>query len=107
MNDSTVARIPLDSIEIDPIFSGTFSSSPAAMENFKFLMESIREQGLMTPLVVVKSGSMYKLISGLRRFHALRELKEHWVNVLVLKFKTNDEILRYVMNTSHSAERKN
>lgn len=56
-------------------------------EGLKELMESIRREGLQNPPLVQKDskGGSYRLISGQRRFEALRRLGAKRIPVMILK----------------------
>jgi ParB-like chromosome segregation protein Spo0J len=63
--------IPLDLIIVeDQIRSGIDMEKEA----FLALMESIREKGVLEPVIVTPMGDMYRLISGERRFLSCRQL---------------------------------
>lgn len=61
----------IEQIEIDKIVPNPFQPrktfEPTAL---KELSDSIKEHGVIQPLVVIKSGSMYELVVGERRFRA-------------------------------------
>lgn len=62
--------IPFSAIEPDLGFN-----SRTIYLNLDELADSIKAQGLITPLTVMKSGDSYKLIAGYRRYRALELLK--------------------------------
>lgn len=63
--------IPLDMIRVeDQIRSGI----DLEKDSFLALMESIREKGVLEPVIVTPSNNMYLLISGERRFLACQQL---------------------------------
>ncbi len=65
-----VKEIPLDQI-LDPEVPVRTVASEEAMDD---LISSIREFGLLEPLLVVKEGENYRLVAGHRRLIAVRAL---------------------------------
>jgi ParB/RepB/Spo0J family partition protein len=62
-------------------------------ENDREIMEladSIRQNGLINPLTVVKTGNRYKVVAGHRRFKALQFLNEPWVECNVLDYEPSE-----------------
>lgn len=58
------------------------------------LTQSIRQNGLLNPLTVVKKGARYEVVAGHRRFKALQILREPYVECNVLEYyPTEKEIL--------------
>ncbi len=66
-----VKRLPLDQIELHHIARDRLVLDAEEMET---LQASLAERGQQTPIEVVKLGTRYGLISGLRRVMALRRL---------------------------------
>ena len=66
----TVRKLPLDQIRSSP-FQPRKDFKPESLQE---LVESIREQGIIQPLIVRKVGSHYELIAGERRWRAARTL---------------------------------
>jgi ParB-like chromosome segregation protein Spo0J len=80
--------IPLDMIRVeDQIRSGI----DLEKESFLALMESIREKGVLEPVIVTPSDSMYLLISGERRFLACQQLGLPMIPARVLDAVTAKE----------------
>ena len=79
--ERTVARIPLKDIAPNPHQPRrTFPESGIAD-----LAESIRQHGLLTPLLVRRVGAeRYELIAGERRLRALRSLGRSHAEAIVL-----------------------
>lgn len=61
-----------------------------SMENIEELSENIKVNGLITPLIVTKVGDNYKLISGHRRFEALKLLDKKEVEAILVEYE--DEV---------------
>ncbi|MDF7626291.1 ParB/RepB/Spo0J family partition protein [Lactobacillaceae bacterium L1_55_11] len=60
-------------------------------ESLQELADSIRENGLLTPIIVRQVGSDYEIIAGERRFRALKLLKEPKIEAIVRD--TNDDTM--------------
>lgn len=75
-----LTRIRLEAIGVNPAQPRQVFSEAAIME----LASSIRQHGLLSPLVVRRSGSGYQLIAGERRLRALRLLGEEETYAAVL-----------------------
>ena len=67
----TVKKLPLDKIRSSP-FQPRKDFKP---ESLKELVDSIREQGIIQPLIVRKAGDFYELIAGERRWRAAKTLE--------------------------------
>ena len=63
---------------------------PAALEDLK---HSIAEKGILEPPVVRRSGEVFELVIGERRFRAARELGLDRIDVIVMDVATDDEML--------------
>ncbi len=86
--DSSVMRVPLDSIQKSPwqprrVF---------AEEGLQELISSIKERGVLQPLLVRRKGAGYELIAGERRFRASREAGLTTVPVLVMEAADQDAL---------------
>lgn len=72
-------RVPIDSIHPNPLQPrSTFSA-----EGLQELAQSIRENGIIQPLVVRRHGDGYQLVAGERRLRAARMAGLHEVPVVV------------------------
>lgn len=65
-------------------------------EDLQKLIESIRENGIMTPLLLRKDGAVYELISGHRRYKAATELKMEYVPAIVSNISHEEAIITMV-----------
>ena len=60
-------------------------------ERLEELTKSIKRHGLLQPLVVEKGGARYRLVSGERRYRALKKLNAKKVPVRILKDLTQED----------------
>ncbi len=67
----TVRKLPLDEIRSSP-YQPRKDFKP---ESLKELVDSIKEQGIIQPLIVRKVGDTYELIAGERRWRAAKALE--------------------------------
>ncbi len=80
-----VTELPLNDIVVNPFQPRVDFNDETIAE----LAQSIREQGLMQPIVVRHSGKAYQIISGERRFRAIGSLK--WAKVpVIIREDVND-----------------
>lgn len=82
-----VIDLPLAKIEANPFQPRHHFDE----DSIKELAQSIKENGLLTPIIVRKSGSKYQIIAGERRFRATKVLKEKTITAIVRE--TNDETM--------------
>ncbi|GIU74474.1 MAG: chromosome partitioning protein ParB [Bryobacteraceae bacterium] len=75
-------RVPIDSIHPNPLQPRS-SFSPEGLQE---LAQSIRENGIIQPLVVRRHGDAYQLVAGERRLRAARLAGLHEVPVVVQEF---------------------
>ena len=54
------------------------------------LAESIKQNGLLNPITVVRKGARYEVVAGHRRFLALKILQEPWVECNILEYEPNE-----------------
>ena len=76
-----IQSLPLDQIIPSPLQPRTEFRS----EHLQELVESIRERGIIQPLIVRKVGEKYELIAGERRWRAATELKLPEAPVIIRK----------------------
>ena len=94
-----------ETITIHPIFN------IVPMENHPFqvkddeemerLMESIREYGVLNPIIVRFRDGYYEIVSGHRRFEACRRLKKQEIPVIVRDLSDDEAILTMVDSNLH------
>ncbi|MCX5810296.1 MAG: ParB/RepB/Spo0J family partition protein [Proteobacteria bacterium] len=94
--------LPLDSIIVEEqIRSGIDTES----ESFKALMESIKERGVIEPIIVTPRGDKYLLVCGERRYLAAQKLKLPAIPALIRDTITQkDEILAYQLTENLQRE---
>ena len=104
MNKTVVQEnltIPFSAIEQDLGFN-----SRTIYNNMDELSESIKIDGLITPLTVMKNGDTYKLIAGYRRYRALEINKtkaEAQIKVNVVTYESDKDI--YLANLLENTAR--
>ncbi len=94
-----------ETINIHPIFN------IVPMENHPFqvkddeemerLVESIREYGVLNPIIVRFRDGYYEIVSGHRRFEACRRLKKQDIPVIVRDLSDDEAILTMVDSNLH------
>lgn len=67
-------------------------------ESLETLADSIKQNGLIQPIIVKKSGEKYEIVAGERRWRAAAEAGLHEVPVWVLREKTHSAVLALVEN---------
>ncbi|MBS9335119.1 ParB/RepB/Spo0J family partition protein [Fructobacillus sp. M1-13] len=82
-----VVDLPLAKIEANP-FQPRLKFDE---DSIKELAQSIKENGLLTPIIVRKTGAKYQIIAGERRFRATKTLKTKTITAIVRE--TNDETM--------------
>jgi ParB family transcriptional regulator, chromosome partitioning protein len=73
-------------------------------ESFKSLMQSIKDRGVLEPVIVTLKDGKYLLLCGERRFRAAVELKLETIPVRVMNAVTQDEILAYQLTENLQRE---
>ena len=73
-------------------------------ESFKALVQSIKDRGVMEPIIVTPKDGKYLLLCGERRFRAAVELKLETIPVRVMNAVTQDEILAYQLTENLQRE---
>ncbi len=80
-------------IKVDDIIAGKFQPrevfDPAKL---KELIDSIKEKGILQPLIVRPKGDKYELIAGERRLRAAKELGLSQVSVVIKDVKDDDAL---------------
>lgn len=74
-----IARLPLEQIRVNPRQPRSHFHTEALAE----LVASIREHGILQPLVVMPKGEGYELIAGERRFQSAKKLGFKTVPVVI------------------------
>lgn len=88
-NGSRVIDLPINAIEPNPHQPRTEFDPKAISE----LAQSIREKGILQPLLVRRFGDGYHLIAGERRFRAAKQAELNTVPALVMDVGTDQEMM--------------
>lgn len=83
--DGTITRLRLDQIQ-----PSDYQPRQDRLREIDELAASIKRDGLLHPIVVTKSGDTYKIISGERRFHALRSIGAKEAECRILSRESRD-----------------
>ena len=67
-------------------------------EKIKELAESIKENGLIQPIIVKKDNNKYQIIAGHRRFLAFKQLNKESIPAIVKNEQDNEEIITLTEN---------
>ena len=87
----------IEQIEISDI--DTFKNHPFRVkqdESFYELVESIKNNGLLNPIVVRKKGNRYELISGHRRKEVMELLGNEYINAIVKDLSDDEATIEMV-----------
>lgn len=87
-NKNYLIEMDIDKIQRDP----KQPRKEFAKEELDDLAESIREKGIIQPILVRKTGDAYTIVAGERRFRAAKQEKLKTVPVIVRQF-TEQEVL--------------
>lgn len=94
-----------ETITIHPIFNIVpMDNHPFQVkddEEMECLMESIREYGVLNPIIVRFRDGYYEIVSGHRRFEACRRLKKQDISVIVRDLSDDEAILTMVDSNLH------
>lgn len=74
-----VTQIPTNQLEPNPLQPRGIINSESISE----LVESIREHGILEPLIIAKTPAGYQIIAGERRWRAARTLKLEYVPAII------------------------
>lgn len=82
----------LQTVKIDQVSLGENIRKDITKENLSSLIESIKEKGILQPLLVRENGGKFDLLDGYRRFSAAKyaEIKE--IPVIIIEVDKNDRI---------------
>ena len=76
-----IAQIPTNQLEPNPLQPRGIISQESISE----LVESIREHGILEPLIIAQTPAGYQIIAGERRWRAARTLKLPYVPAIIKK----------------------
>jgi len=88
-----LAEIPISQIQPNP-FQPRKTFNEASIDE---LARSVRQHGIVQPLVVTRSGDKYKLIAGERRFRAAQKAGLTTVPVLIKEMMTEGDALQIAL----------
>jgi len=71
LKDNTVLMIPIGKLKIHPVNKQIYVSDEKRKTE---LLKSIKEHGILEPLIVTPDGDEYSILSGARRFKCAKEL---------------------------------
>lgn len=83
--DGSITRLRLDQIQ-----PSDYQPRQDRLREIDELAASIKRDGLLHPIVVTKSGDIYKIISGERRFHALKSIGAKEAECRILSRESRD-----------------
>lgn len=83
-NESENSIVEIDIMKIDP--NKKQPRKKFERENLEELADSIREIGIIQPLIVTKDGEFYKIVAGERRYRAARIAGVDKIPVIVRKY---------------------
>ncbi|MCE9598418.1 MAG: ParB/RepB/Spo0J family partition protein [Spirochaetia bacterium] len=83
--DGSITRLRLDQIQ-----PSDYQPRQDRLREIDELAASIKRDGLLHPIVVTKSGDSYKIISGERRFHALKSIGAKEAECRILSRESRD-----------------
>jgi ParB family chromosome partitioning protein len=88
-----VAEVPIDQIAPNPYQPRkTFNES-----SIEELARSVRQHGIVQPLVVTRAGDRYRLIAGERRYRAAQRAGLHTVPVFIKEMKQESDALQIAL----------
>ncbi|MEA3346864.1 MAG: ParB/RepB/Spo0J family partition protein [Candidatus Auribacterota bacterium] len=87
-----VVNIPVDKIKVNVYQPRRKFDN----ERFKELVDSVREKGILNPVIVRKAGSGYELIAGERRYRAAKTLEMDKI-LAIVKTANNEESLELAL----------
>jgi len=86
--DSSVSTVPINRIRVNPDQPRkTFNE-----EALKELADSIKEQGIIQPIIVEKDGNEYNIVAGERRFRAARMAGLFEIPVIIRKYTVEEKL---------------
>ena len=85
-DNEKIEHIPIDKIAANPWQPRTHFDRDKLEE----LAQSIKQHGILQPLVVSKEGNFYQLIAGERRLRAHQKLNKQTIEVIVIDASDED-----------------
>lgn len=93
-NMPKIIEIDLDKIEFSP-YQPRIEYNKEKIEE---LANSIKENGLIQPIIVKKNDNKYQIIAGHRRFLAFKKLNKESIPAIVKNEQSNEEIITLTEN---------
>lgn len=103
-SDNQYVNLPLSLLE--EIDNQPFPINESKIEQ---IADSIENVGVIEPIIVVKDGEKYKILSGRHRFRACKKLGKDDIPCYIRNIKADDDIARYIIiatNTDRNNEYK-
>lgn len=103
-SDNQYVNLPLSLLE--EIDNQPFPINESKIEQ---IADSIENVGVIEPIIVVKDGEKYKILSGRHRFRACKKLGKDDIPCYIRNVKADDDIARYIIiatNTDRNNEYK-
>lgn len=103
-SDNQYVNLPLSLLE--EIDNQPFPINESKIEQ---IADSIENVGVIEPIIVVKDGEKYKILSGRHRFRACKKLAKDDIPCYIRNIKADDDIARYIIiatNTDRNNEYK-
>ena len=103
-SDNQYVNLPLSLLE--EIDNQPFPINESKIEQ---IADSIENVGVIEPIIVVKDGEKYKILSGRHRFRACKKLGKDDIPCYIRDVKADDDIARYIIiatNTDRNNEYK-
>lgn len=103
-SDNQYVNLPLSLLE--EIDNQPFPINKSKIEQ---IADSIENVGVIEPIIVVKDGEKYKILSGRHRFRACKKLGKDDIPCYIRNIKADDDIARYIIiatNTDRNNEYK-
>ncbi|MFR7821214.1 ParB/RepB/Spo0J family partition protein [Candidatus Pseudoruminococcus sp.] len=103
-SDNQYVNLPLSSLE--EIDNQPFPINESKIEQ---IADSIENVGVIEPIIVVKDGEKYKILSGRHRFRACKKLGKDDIPCYIKNVQADDDIARYIIiatNTDRNNEYK-
>ncbi len=91
-SDNQYVNLPLSLL--DEIDNQPFPINESKIEQ---IADSIDNVGVIEPIIVVKDGERYKILSGRHRFRACKKLGKHEIPCYVKDINADDDIARYII----------
>ena len=100
-SDNQYVNLPLSLLE--EIDNQPFPINESKIEQ---IADSIENVGVIEPIIVVKDGEKYKILSGRHRFRACKKLGKDDIPCYIRNIKADDDIARYIIIATN-ADRNN